>query len=57
MKSLFVQGWHPRHHFDVYSEGLLVEGIFLKLVSEKTLHLEILANKGEMFDFKIQLIS
>lgn len=38
-----------QHYFDGYSEGLLVEGIFLKL-AEKTLHLEILANKGEMFD-------
>ena len=57
MKSLFVQGWHPRHHFDGYNEGLLVEGIFLKLIAEKTLPLEIFANKDEMFDFRVQLIS
>lgn len=35
MRSVFVQGCHPRHHFDGENEGLLVEGIFLKLVAER----------------------
>lgn len=35
MKRLFVQGWHLRYHFDGYNKGLLVEGIFLKLVVER----------------------